>query len=178
MDFALALLLGVISSYISSYLFLKRFVNAKRPEIEISPQIAYHLNKKDNCRYHYFKFVNKTDADIFDVSCELTFMKAINGVDGQNLVGDDVQLNDDFFSQINQKRRDDVNSQHAYWIFTKTDVASMWEEQGNHSFLRLKIIAKHSLTGLSKVFYKDFFKANVIIPGEFRQGDDLTVCPD
>ena len=171
----ISFLIGIGASYVSSIYFLKQFLNNKRPTIDISPCVAYSRNIKDGNNYHYFKFVNTTNAEIFDVKVELTFMKAVGGMGGQNLIGDDIPLNDDFFSYIDKKQKDDKNSLHAYRVFTKHNIEEIWNEKGSESFLRIKIIAKHSLTGLSRVFYKDYFHKNDIKIGEFEHGDSLNV---
>lgn len=175
MEIFIALTIGIVASYLASYIFLKHFINGKRPIIDICEDIAYSRHPRRNQNFHFFKFVNKTNEDIFDVSCELTFMTAYNTGNGQSYIAEDIKLADSFFSHINKKDPKDNMGLHAYRIYPEDNLEDIWDSKPEHSFIRLKIMAKHSLTGLSKVFYKDFYIKKSIVEGDFNLGDDCTI---
>lgn len=74
----MSIVIGVLSGSIASYVFLKYYLGSKKPLIQISE----HISKVEfNGEINYsFKFVNKTDSEIFDVRVEATFFKPIGDV--------------------------------------------------------------------------------------------------
>ncbi|MBC7641888.1 MAG: hypothetical protein H7174_06045 [Flavobacterium sp.] len=58
---------------IASFLFLIGFVKRKRPSVNISNYIC--KTEHEGKINYLFKFVNKTDVEIFDVHLEPTFYK-------------------------------------------------------------------------------------------------------
>jgi len=171
MNFILSLLIGIGAGLIASYLFLMRFLNKKRPIIEISDYIS-KVNFKGEENY-LFKFVNKTDSEIFDVHIEPTFYKPVGDFNGRNLLGKDIVLKDDFASYIPCNKEVDIHNLHAMRVRTIEDLELDWTDES--SFIRLTIIAKHSLSGLNKVFVKDYLTKDCITTKKFLSGNDLGV---
>jgi len=169
MEYLIAIFIGIISGVLASYLFVKFYIQQNVPVIELSPCISFiNHNGKD---VYMFKFVNKTDVPIFDVKLELTLMESVGAVDGRDLVSKDLYLEDDFLSYIPNKKATDTHSLHAFRVYTKTDINTEWSN--NTSFLRLTIMAKHSLTGLNKVVFQDYNHKDCINNKPFEQGDNL-----
>lgn len=175
MEILLGLAIGIASGYFGSMLFLRHYLHNRRPVVEISDKIAYSYHTKEKEYYYYFKLVNKTDFDILDVRCELSFMKSENSLNGQNLVGEDISLNDSIIFHIDKKNKNDKNALHALRVYCRQDLEAEWDARGNGATLNLKVIAKHSLTGLTSVFIQQFFGKQDIIKGEFEHGDSLKV---
>ncbi|HET7360328.1 MAG TPA: hypothetical protein VFI78_00175 [Salinimicrobium sp.] len=121
----------------------------------------------------FFKFINKTDSEIFDVRVEPKFYKPVGDIKGRNLQGKDIKLKDDFFMHIPCNRRDDLHNLHAIRVRTTHNIENDWIDDS--SFIRLTIVAKHSLSGLNKIFYKDFLTKDCITTRKFVSGDDLGV---
>lgn len=67
----------------------------------------------------------------------------------------------------------DAHNLHAVRIRTTDNIEQMWSDTS--SFIRLSIIAKHSLSGFNKVFIKDFLNKDCITEKRFLSGNDLTV---
>lgn len=169
--FGASLAAGVISGVLASYLFLVCFMKRKRPKIVISDYIS--KEEIDGETNYLFKFVNKTKSEIFDVRIEPTFYKPFGDMNGTNLRSKDIKLKDNFISNIPCKSVSDAHNIHAMRIRTVEKLEEKWGDES--SFIRLTIIAKHSLSGLNKVFVKDFHSKGCIVTKRFQSGDDLGV---
>lgn len=172
MDLILTLIIGVFAGVIASYVFLMYFLKRKKPKIEISNHIS-KVKFKGEINY-FFKFVNKTDSEIFDIRVEPKFYKPVGDIKGKNLQGKDIKLVDDFFMHIPYNKGDDKHNLHALRIRTLEKLDKNWIDDS--SFIRLTIIAKHSLSGLNKVFFKDFNTKECITTKKFVSGNDLGVA--
>lgn len=169
--FISSLLTGVISGFVASYVFLFIYLKRKRPNIIISDYISkIEIDGKTN---FLFKFVNITKSEIFDIHVEPTFYKPFGDLKGRNLQGKDINLEDNFISYIPSKIKNDDHNLHAIRIRTIDDIENGWKDES--SFIRLTIIAKHSLSGLNKVFVKDYLTKDCITTKKFVSGDDLSV---
>lgn len=171
MDIVLGIVISIITGVISSYLFLMYFLNRKRVKIEISSYIS-KVTFEGQTNY-FFKFINKTNCEIFDIRIEPTFYKQVGGVGGMNIQGKDIVLKDNFISYIPSKKSTDTNSLHAMRVRTVEDIESNWSDTS--SYIRLTVIAKHSLSGCTDIFVKDFYSKDVITTSKFKSGDDLGV---
>lgn len=167
----ISLLVGTFSGLIASYLFLMGFLRNKRPVIEIADYIS--KDEYDNETNYIFKFVNRTKSEIFDVHIELTFYKPFGDFNGRNLSGKDITLKDNFVSYIPCESSNDDHNLHAMRIRTTDDLETNWTDTS--SFIRLTVIAKHSLSGLNKVFVKDFLTRDCITTKKFLSGNNLIV---
>ena len=170
-EIILGIVISIITGVISSYLFLMYFLNRKRAKIEISSYIS-KVTFEGQTNY-FFKFINKTNSEIFDIRIEPTFYKQIGGVGGMNIQGKDIVLKDNFISYIPCKKKSDANSLHAMRVRTTEDIESNWNDTS--SYIRLTVIAKHSLSGFTDIFVKDFYSKDVITTRKFKTGDDLYV---
>ncbi|MEP6804473.1 MAG: hypothetical protein ABI892_08115 [Flavobacterium sp.] len=168
----LGIIVSILTGVISSYLFLMYFLNRKRVKIEISSHIS-KVTFEGQTNY-FFKFINKTKSEIFDIRVEPTFYKQVGGVGGMNIQGKDIVLEDNFISYIPCRKKSDTNSLHAMRVRTTEDIESNWIDTS--SYLRLTVIAKHSLSGFTDIFVKDFYSKDVITTKKFKSGDDLGVA--
>lgn len=163
------LFIGVSSGIIASYIFLTKYLKNKVPDVKISDYIS--LLEFQEERNYFLKFINHTDCEIFDVRVELTLYKPTGDINGTNLQGTDIILKDNFFSYLSKSDKNDDRDLHALRIRTTEDIISMWTDPS--SFLRLTVIARHSLSGLNKVFVKDYKSKDLILKKKFMSGDDL-----
>jgi hypothetical protein len=170
-EIILGIIISIVTGVISSYLFLMYFLNRKRVKIEISSHIS-KVTFEEQTNY-FFKFVNKTNSEIFDIRIEPTFYKQVGGVGGMNIQGKDITLKDNFISYIPCKKDADANSLHAMRVRTVEDLEVNWSDSS--SYIRLTVIAKHSLSGFTDIFVKDFYSKDVITTKKFKIGDDLGV---
>jgi hypothetical protein len=171
-EVVLGIIISIITGVISSYLFLMYFLNRKRVKIEISSHISKVIFEGQT--NYFFKFINKTNSEIFDIRIEPTFYKQVGGVGGMNIQGKDIVLKDNFISYIPCRKRSDTNSLHAMRVRTTEDIETNWSDTS--SYIRLTVIAKHSLSGFTDIFVKDFYSKDVITTKKFRSGDNLDVA--
>lgn len=119
-EIILGVLISIVTGVFSSYLFLMYYLNRKRVRIEISPNISKVVFEGQT--NYFFKFINKTNSEIFDVRVEPTFYKQVGGVGGMNIQGKDILLKDNFISYIPCKNKSDSNSLHAMRVRTTEDI--------------------------------------------------------
>lgn len=167
----ISLLAGIGSGLIASYIFLAVFLDKKRPDIRISEWISQDVIKGEN--NYLFKFVNSTNKEIFDVRIEATFYKPFGDMNGRNFQLKDIKLKDNFLAYIPCNLGNDDHNLHCARIRTTENLLDQWTDSS--SFIRFTVIAKHSLTGLSKVFVKDFHHKDRITTKKFISGDELSV---
>lgn len=164
-------IIGVISGILASYIFLIGYLKYKRPKIKISKHIS--RQQWSGNKNFFFKFINNTNTDIFDVSIELVLYKPTGAVNGTNLVGKQIDLIDDFKAYIPAKSKQDQHNLHAIRARTIIDLDKEWKDPS--SFLQLTIIAKHSLSGLNKVFHQTYMSKECISNSKYKSGDDLSL---
>ncbi|WP_339903628.1 hypothetical protein [uncultured Cyclobacterium sp.] len=162
---------GILSGLAASYLFLSLYLSKKRPKIVVSNFIC--KNKLDGETFYWFKIVNKTDTEVFDVRIEISMYKPVGDTNGRNLRGRDIKLKDDYLAFMAKSSVFDSHNLHAVRLRTPDDLETEWVDDS--SFIRLSIIAKHSLSGLSSTFSHDFNSRDCITEKKFKSGDDLSV---
>ena len=171
MEYFFSLLLGIVAGYVASYCFLTSFLYYKKPRIVISPHISIDEFKGE--KNYFFKFVNKTKSNIYDVRIETTLYKPIGDLKGRNLHGADIELKDNYFMYISAESSGDEHNLHVMRVRTTQDIEGQWVD--GSSFIRLTVIAKHSLSGLNQVFHQDFNNIACITNKKFVSGNDLGV---
>ncbi|WP_411895721.1 hypothetical protein [Winogradskyella sp. A2] len=165
----ISLLIGIISGAFASYVFLTLYLKRKVPNLIIAERISKCVF--DGETNYFFKFINKTKSEIFDVRVELTFHKFRGG--GNNIQEIDLTLKDSYFAYIPVKSKRDVFNLHAVRVRTEDRIEDMWDNDS--SYVRITVIAKHSLSGLSKVYKMDYRSTHFIVNGEYASGDNLNV---
>ena len=147
------------------------YLSRKRPKIEVSNFISREIIEgKQN---YLFKFVNRTDADIFDVNIELTLFKPIGEFSGKNLKSTDIKLKDNFIAFVPAEMKNDAFNLHAMRLRTEENIDQLWQDES--SFIRISIVSKHSLSGMNKVFIHDFMSKDCITDKKFISGNNLEI---
>lgn len=166
--------ISVFTGIGASYCFLRFYLFYKKPKIEISNYIC-KATIEDEINY-LFKFVNNTGVELYDVRFEAYIFTPFNDTTGHNLRGRKVSFaRDDIYFMPKKDSKDHYNL-HAIRIRTTDDIYTIWKNSGDASYLRLTIIAKHSLSGFNKVFTKDFLHPdNIICDKMFKKGGDLEI---
>lgn len=151
-----------------------------RPKIVISPEIAYYKDVNDpdgGKKLYYFKFVNKSKHEAFDVRVrvsELIRIPAGNKRFHERRI--DLELKKDFLSHIPKHKKlapEDTFAPFANVSMCMTDLGPILDDQTK--CVEIQIILRHGLTGLGKVFTHEFSDKSVIKNGIFQFGDSLTV---
>jgi len=161
--------LGILSGIISSYLFLIILLKNLKPKLLISNSISQQLINGENS--YLIKFINTTGVEIFDVRIELMIYTPIGDYFGGNLQGKEIKLKENFLAYISKETKNDPHNLHAIRIRTTENIKDLWKNDS--SFIRLTIIAKHSLSGINNVFIKDYLNPDAIISKKFISGNSL-----
>lgn len=166
-------LISVYTGIGASYIFLRIYLFNKKPKIIISEHICkMNFLGQDN---YVFKFINNSEVELYDVRIEAAILTPFNDVSGKNLRGEEINFVDNNIYFLPCKASEDDYNLHSIRIRTLDDLETKWKGCDDSSFVRLTIIAKHSLSGFNKVFVKDFLHPDSITQKKFQKGDDLTV---
>ena len=167
----LAIIIGLLSSLLASLMFLY-FLNTQRPKIIISEQIAKSHNIDGHVEYQ-IKTINKTLRSITNIQAQLfltTPTKIPGGILEKN---DEIQLRTKNLYEMAKFDKKDKTAKYVFRFICEEDIEKKWNE---NSFLRFKISASHSLSGLISVFSKDYqTKEKSIKEGEFEFGKSLKI---
>ena len=155
------IVINVLCSLAAALLFLFIILFFLGPSIRISKFIVKRagIEKRDEPETVYvFKFVNKSYFPAFDINLELFRLEKIPVAEGK--------------SDLRYKKVDMVENTlkyvPGYWYFGEINRVGNFavlpktfeqieEHIGDeHVYLQLQVTAKHGLTGLSRVFKKDF----------------------
>lgn len=172
---------GALASLLASFVFLFLILFILAPSIKVSNYIVKRkgvASRNEPETVYVFKFVNKSYFNCFDVNFELFKLERLP------------QGNEQWDTRY--KRMEIVESSlkyvPGYWYFGVTNRAASFAVlpktyeniealiDDDHVFLQLQITAKHGLTGISRVFKKDFAIANDCIKvGKHKQGRHLGI---
>ncbi|MDM1408588.1 hypothetical protein [Myroides sp. DF42-4-2] len=168
-----SVVIGILTGVLASYIFLKYFLQTLKPSIEISNYIC--KTKREGQTLYIFKFINKTKYELFDVTLDLSSYKTIGAFGGQNLRITKINLKQSKISSIpTYNPKNDKHHTYAAIISTEENLNDFFKKSYNQSdYLKLTVIAKHSLSGLNKVFTQDFHASHCIKNKNFAFGDSL-----
>ena len=82
-------------------------------------------------------------------------------------------MKDNYVAYIPVEKNNDIHNLHAMRVRTVDDLEEYWTDES--CFVRLTIMAKHSLSGLNKVFVKDYLSKDCITTKKFLSGNNLGV---
>lgn len=167
-----SLLVGVASSAMASLIFLFALFRLK-PHIIISPFIADETDREGHPCY-VFKIVNRTSYPIHDVQCELLIASPENVEGGVVWSNKKISLVKDRMFQLGKYSKRDKDALYAWRFSTHENVNSLWND--GHQQVRLKVMARHSLSGFSSAeAYTFHVKRGAIIKGSHCFGAKLGV---
>lgn len=168
-EFGLNIVLGVVSGIVASIIFLLS-LRKMRPKICISR----HIVLKDDI--YYFKFVNKSRHDLFDIKLEASLLTPFGDINGQNLRAVDIKLMDEVLFHIpkNQKDGKDPHNLFATRCRTTQDLIKDWDNES--TYIQLTIIARHSVSGINRVFKQVYHSKGCISTDKnFIGGNSLDI---
>jgi hypothetical protein len=163
--------IGVGASLLASFIFLFLILFTLAPSIKISQFIVKRTgvsSRNEPDKVYVFKFVNKSFFKCFDINLELFKLERLPQEDGKwdtrfkrmEMVESSLKFVPGFwyFGSINNAAN--------FAVLPKTfeDIESLIDD--DHVYLQLQITARHGLTGLSRVFKKDFAIARHCIKTE------------
>lgn len=178
---------GVISGLISSVIFLSILYFLK-PRIIIGDKISsqYVKIKGQDTHVYNFKVINKSlFFKLYDVRVMSYICKELpntNGVDihrsGITLLGSGTRT----LNRFNRHHYFQNLIRNESTLSTRTDYAAQFSTENNlknalknGSYIECQVLAKHSLTGFSKVVTRIFNHESKIIDGTFLSGNSCRI---
>lgn len=173
-DYLLAIIIGVLSSFVASLIFLI-FLTRIRPNIIISDKIAKNTESITGDVTYKIKLINKTPRSIMNVKAQLKLVSLTampGGIIEENIT---IPLKINEIMEIPKFDLKDKNAEYAYRLTTIENIEKLWEDDAQ-SFLRFKISATDSLSGFGKVFYNDYYVKKISIEeGGFEFGNSFNI---
>ncbi len=182
-----AFLNGVVPGVVASAIFLFILFMLK-PKIVISDKIASHYRIINGTKHHVylFKIINKSlFFKVYDLKANAFVCENI-----QNVNGVDTKYTDITLKGVDQWVLNSLNFRHILQNFLRKDktlqsrcdyaaqfvtfdnVATLLQ---NNSYISLQILAKHSLTGFSRVKIMKYQHHSKIEKGAFLSGNSCKI---
>lgn len=174
MEYALAALIGVISSLTASVVFLL-VLSKLRPRLEISDKIAWTM--ADNRKEFHIKIINRTKNPIVNIKTELLLAKWRNVSGGRIYSSMPIELRQSEALQISGFTSDPEDNKAEYAIrFTALeDIDQLWANDENTSLI-FRVYGVHSISNLGRAFQRTYHrKATSLKYGDFKFGNSLEI---
>ena len=172
-----SILISILTSLVSSFIFLFLVLLILRPRISISPVICKgRLNQEDKNEYFFIKIVNHSLFSAFDVKCELIKVDTYNAENGKvhtrnlpiNLVTGNIQ-------HIPSFRPDFIRKGAPYAIRIRSEENLNSILNNDYKSIVIKVFLRHGLSGLAKVVTKEYTDISQIVNGRFKFGKSFEV---
>ncbi|WP_179416201.1 hypothetical protein HDF19_10095 [Mucilaginibacter sp. E4BP6] len=182
-----AFLNGVIPGVVASAIFLFLLFLLK-PKIVISDKIASQYVKVGNKDHHayVFKIINKSlFFKIYDLKVNAYVCSNMPNVNGNNVNFKDIQLKGAdqwvlnrmywkhiFQNTIRGERTLESRCDYACQFFSGENISNLLD---NNSYISVQVLAKHSLTGFSRVKIRKYNHSSKIVKGIFLSGNSCRI---
>ncbi|MEX2574899.1 MAG: hypothetical protein WD317_11405 [Balneolaceae bacterium] len=173
MDYMIdALLVAVLTSVIGSIAFFVLLWMLK-PNIGISNQIA-HYNGSDDQDIYLFKIINKSwFFCLYNIEVSLSLVRKETVEGGINSRFDPLLIKKNRITQIPNLRSNGDDAFFAQILTSKERLSLLLSS--NDRYLELQIMARHALSGFSKVFTKRYHTPSCVVRGKFVHGNDFSI---
>ncbi|MBK0381464.1 hypothetical protein I5M32_00705 [Pedobacter sp. SD-b] len=177
----LQIFINILCSVCASFIFLFLVLYLLRPKILISDYISKQANTfDDSCSTTYvFKIINKSFFSAFDVQLELfkleQYRVTAKGINNRIKV---IPMKTNEIKHIpsyittNTCNRTSF-APHAVMFRTNEILENILKDE--KQTLQLQITLRHGLTGLSRVYHKDYITINHIKEGQFKFGNSIDI---
>ncbi|RYE35828.1 MAG: hypothetical protein EOP42_05545 [Sphingobacteriaceae bacterium] len=175
------ILINILCSIVASFLFLFIVLYSLRPKISISSIISKQKNSFDEgFDFTYaFKIINQSVFSGFDVQLELFSLQQYRvEAKGINNRIKSIPLKISEIKHLPPYVRTKTCNKtsfapHAVMFRTNENLEEIVKNESKT--LQLQITLRHGLTGLSRVYQKDYINLDDIKLGEFRFGNSLEI---
>jgi hypothetical protein len=180
---------GIISGVVESSIFLLILFWLK-PWIKISDKIAskYVTIKGKETHVYVFKIINKSwFFKVYDIKVNAFVCENVPNVNGMNVIFLDIELKGAdqwILNKINRKHlfqnilhgEKTLKSRcdYACQFFSSENIATLLNK---NSYISLQVLAKHSLTGFSRVRIMQYYHHSKIVKGSFLSGNSFKIVP-
>lgn len=175
MEVLLSILIGAISSIIASFIFFRVFRLIK-PKIDISPNITRFYSSSGGIVYG-IKIINRSRRPAVNIKAEFHLTYISNLSNGPITLTKDLKLKRDTNFILEGYRKDKAEEDYAFRFLTYEDIEKEVINKTKECHIRISILAYNELSGLGKVFTKEYALSD-IIEGRFQQGDSFKIIKD
>lgn len=175
------IVVNILCSLIASFIFLFMVLYILRPKISISSIISKQKNSFDEgLDFTYaFKIINQSIFSGFDVQLELFSLQQYRveakGINNRiKLVPLKINEIKHLPPYVRTKTCNKTSfAPHAVMFRTNENLEEIVKSESKT--LQLQITLRHGLTGLSRVYQKDYINLDDIKVGEFKFGNSLEI---
>jgi hypothetical protein len=170
---------SLITGVLSSFLFLLAALLVLRPKLRICTEICKMTNYFGEAGNVYlFKVYNKSWFSAFDLTLQLSSIEFYQGYPkGLNRRILDVPLVCNQIKHIpkyNRMREKEHFANHCVLFRTTQNIEDILKN--SRQCVELQITLRHGLSGLSRVYRKEYHGLTSIKEGEFKFGNFLNIC--
>jgi hypothetical protein len=175
------IILSFLVNIVSSFIFLFAVLYLLRPKLAVATKIC----KQEMCipgesePSYLFKIVNRSYFDAFDVHLELLQLTQVKVTSkGINERGKPLPMKRNEIKHIppfmsTAKCEERSYARHAILFRTHENLERILNDE--NQTLQLRIILRHGLTGLSRLYKTDYINKYDIEEGEFEFGNSLEI---
>lgn len=174
MDAIVAIIIGIVSSFLSSILFLFAAHRIK-PKIEVSPMISKYTDDKGRLVY-VIKIINMGRRDAVDISLVLHLLRPIKNEETNetNTVSRSrrLQLQTNNLFKLAKRKK---NEYFAFRVRCYENIEEILKETKDAK-LRFRLTARDSFTN-SPILIEQTYGLDAINEGQFEIGKSLKIVP-
>lgn len=172
-----ALLFGIVTSVIGSIAFIILLWMLK-PSIKISNSIARTKQSDketgEEKDIYLFKIVNNSwFFSLYNLEVSLFVVRKETVEGGINSRFDRLNIKKEKITRIPNKSSDKSDAFYAQILTSSEPLYSHLRRKDN--YIELQIMARHALSGFSKVFTQPFHTQSCVSEGEFAHGDNFSI---
>lgn len=172
MDAIVAIIIGIVSSFLSSILFLFAAHRIK-PKIEVSPMISKYTDDKGRLVY-VIKIINMGRRDAVDISLVLHLLRPIKNEEANetNTVSRSrrLQLKTNNLFKLAKRKK---NEYFAFRVRCYKNIEEILKETKD-SKLRFRLTARDSFTN-SPILIEQTYGLDAIREGQFKTGNSFDI---
>lgn len=172
MDAIVAIIIGIVSSFLSSILFLFAAHRIK-PKIEVSPKISKYTDDKGRLVY-VIKIINRGIRDAVDISLVLHLLRPIKNEEANetNTVSRSrrLQLKTNNLFKLAKRKK---NEYFAFRVRCYKNIEKILKETKD-SKLRFRLTARDSFTN-SPILIEQTYGLDAIREGQFKTGNSFDI---
>ena len=177
MDYVFSGVIGFLTSLIASIAFLFFILYNLRPKIGISHYIVKGTDLDSGATAYFFKFVNYSKFQAFDVRIRLSELIRMPTDGGKiNTRRKDLTLKKAFIAHVPAfipTANITTYAPHAIQFTCLDDLQPILKDK--HRSVEVQIILKHGLTGLAQVFDYEYSEIDNVKTKEWPFGNELTI---
>lgn len=171
-------IIGISSSLIASLIFLFILLFFLRPNLRIAPSICLQKDVFDNTgrNCYIFKVINLSYFSAYEISIELCNQVTYPVKDGINYRYFPLKLKTDYLNYVAPFRPKWFKSEYgkyAMLFISHENILEIIENERNS--IKIQVTLKHGLSGLTKVFNKEFVSTSDVINGHFAFGNNFKI---